>query len=213
MTPEPTGTGTGTITETAQRSAPGTVEGLVRRVGEVRDEVRIVGEDAEGLHGTLQSHALDARTAELAQREAVSLLTELSTERGLSWTLIGKLLGISQTSVRKWRRGQTVSPENWRQIAKLLAFLETLQASCPTICDQASWLEMRISDETTLTPADLYAMGRYQLLLDLAGLRYAPHEVLAALDPKWRTQYGVDDRFQVTLGPDGEPSIVIREQP
>lgn len=139
MTPEPTGTGTGTITETAQRSAPGTVEGLVRRVGEVRDEVRIVGEDAEGLHGTLQSHALDARTAELAQREAVSLLTELSTERGLSWTLIGKLLGISQTSVRKWRRGQTVSPENWRQIAKLLAFLETLQASCPTICDQASW--------------------------------------------------------------------------
>lgn len=74
-------------------------------------------------------------------------------------------------------------------------------------------VEMRISDETTLTPADLYAMGRYQLLLDLAGLRYAPHEVLAALDPKWRTQYGVDDRFQVTLGPDGEPSIVIREQP
>jgi len=211
MTPEATGTGTGTITELAQQPATATVDGLVRMVGEVRDEVRIVGEDAEGLHGTLQSRALDTRTAELAQRQPPSLLADLSTDWGLSWRLIGKLLGVSQTSVRKWRRGATVSPENWREIAKLLAFLETLQTSCPAICDQASWLEMRISDESTLTPADLYAMRRCQLLLDLAGLRYAPHEVLAAVDPAWRTKYGEDEHYQVIAGPDGEPSIVVRE--
>jgi transcriptional regulator with XRE-family HTH domain len=213
MTPEQTGSGTGTIAGKAKQAPTATVDGLVQRVGEVRDEVRIVSEDAEGLHGTLQSQALDARTAELAQREPASLLSDLAADRGLSWTLIAKLLGVSQTSVRKWRRGETVSPENRRQVAKLLAFLEALQARCPTICDQASWLEMRIADESTLTPADLYAMRREQLLFDLAGLHHTPHEVLTAVDPAWRAKYGVDDRYEIATAPDGQPSIVIRDTP
>jgi hypothetical protein len=212
MAPDPTATGTGTITEQTGSTAPATVEGLVQNVSAVRDEVRVVSESAEGLHGTLQSHALDTRTAELAQREPASLLAELSSELGLSWTLIGKLLAVSQTSVRKWRRGETITPENRRQIARLLAFLETLASSCPTISDPASWLEVRIAEESTLTPADLYAMRREQLLLDLAGMHHTPHEVLAAVDPAWRKRYGVDERYEVVPGPDGQPSIVVREQ-
>lgn len=212
MTPEPTGSGTGTIAEPDQRTSTATVEGLVRKAGEVRDEVRIVGEDVEGLHGALQSQALDARTAELAQREPANLLTELATDVGLSWTLIAKLLRVSQTSVRKWRRGETPTPEHRRAIAKLTAFLESLQSSSPAMCDPASWLEMRISDESTLTPADLYAMRRYELLLDLAGLHRTPQEVLTAVDPQWRSKYGVSDRYVVTLAPDGQPSIVTSEQ-
>lgn len=213
MSTKPTASDTGTITEPSQQTANATVEGLVRKASEVRDEVRIVGEDVEGLHGTLQTQALDGRTAELGLREPASLLGELADTCGLSWTLIGKLLGASQTSVRKWRRGETVAPENRRAIARLLAFLERLEASSPAMCNQASWLEMRIAEESTLTPADLYAMGRYELLLDLASLRYAPHEVLAAVDPAWRTKYGVDDRFEVTIAPDGQSSVVVREQP
>jgi hypothetical protein len=212
MTPEPTGSGTGTIAEPSQQASTATVEGLVRKAGEVRGEVRIVGEDVEGLHGSLQTQALDARTAELAQRDAVSLLTELATEGGLSWTLIAKLLGVSQTSVRKWRRRETLTPENRRAVAKLVAFLESLQASSPAMCDRASWLEMRISDESTLTPADLYAMRRYELLLDLAGMHRTPQEVLAAVDPQWRTNYGVSDRYEVALAPDGQPTVVVRER-
>ncbi len=212
MTPEPTGSGTGTIAEPPTSTSEATVDGLVRRVGKVRDEVRIVGQDAEGLHGTLQTQVLDERTTELGQRDPVALLAELARAWGLSWTLTGKLLGVSQTSIRKWRRGETVTPENRRGIARLVAFLETLQTSSPAVCDQASWLEMRISDESTLIPADLYAMGRYQLLLDLAGLRYTPHEVLSALDPQWRTKYPTDDRYDVVEASDGQPSVVMRKQ-
>jgi hypothetical protein len=210
MTPEPTGSGTGTITETAQQAAT-TVEGLVRRVGEVRDEVQIVGQDAEGLHGELQTQALDARTAQLAQRSPMELLGMLAEEFGLSWTLIAKLLGVSPTSVRKWRRGETLTPENRRGVARLVAFLQVLQEAAPNICDPASWLEIRISDEAIVTPADLYVMGRCELLLDLAGFRYAPHEVLYALDPKWRQRYAPDERHTVIIAPDGQPSIVARE--
>lgn len=212
MTPESTGSNTGTISEPKQSSGQ-TVDGLVRRVGEVRDEVRIVGQDAEGLHGTLQTQALDERTTELGLGDPPTLLGKLAGTWGLSWRLIGRLLGVSQTSIRKWRRGESATPENRRAIARVLAFLEALQASAPSVCDQASWLEMRISDESTLTPADLYAMARYQLLLDLAGLRYAPHEVLTAVDPQWRAHYPVDEHYEVVEAPDGQPSIVTRERP
>lgn len=211
MTPDPTGTGTGTITEPTQQSATATAEGLAQKVGEVRDEVRIVGEDVEGLHGTLQTRVLDARTAELGQGETANLLGELASTHGLSWRLVGKLLGVSQTSIRKWRRGESVTPEHRRAIAMLLAFLELLHTSSPSMCEEATWLEMRISEESTLTPADLYAMRRYELLLDLAGLRRAPHEVLVAFDPGWRGKYGVDERYEVELAADGQPSIVFRD--
>jgi transcriptional regulator with XRE-family HTH domain len=211
MNPDPTGAGTGTIAEPAQKNSTATAEGLAQKAGEVRDEVRIVGEDVEGLHGTLQTRALDARTAELAQGETASLLSELASTHGLSWRLIGKLLGVSQTSIRKWRRGESVTPEHRRRIAMLLAFLERLHESSPSMCEEASWLEMRISEESTLTPADLYAMRRYELLFDLAGLHRAPHEVLVAFDPGWRVKYGVDERYEVQLAADGQPSIVVHE--
>ncbi len=71
---------------------------------------------------------------------------------------------------------------------------------------------MRISEESTLTPADLYAMNRHELLFDLAALRLAPHEVLYAADPEWRQRYGVDDSFAVVKGPDGLPSIVASDK-
>jgi hypothetical protein len=211
MTPESTGSGTGTITEPAQATST-TVQGLVRRAGEVRDEVQVVGQDAEGLHGELRIHALDARTSELAQRDPTELLRDLSAAYGVSWTLIAKLLSVSQTSVRKWRRGEAITPENRRAIARVVAFLQTLQEAVPNMCDPASWLEMRISDEATLTPADLYLLGRYELLLDLAGLHYAPHEVLYAVDPRWRDRYAPDNSHQVIIAPDGQPSIIVRDE-
>jgi len=209
MSPEGTGTGTGMITEPPK--APATAyDGLARQVGEVRDVVHITKQDAEGLHEQLQGRALDSRTAAVAQREPAELLDDLSAEWGLSWTLAAKLLGVSQTSVRKWRRNESLTPENRRGVARLVAFLEMLRSDYPAVCDQASWLEMRISEESTLTPADLYAMDRCELLFDLAALRCAPHEVLYAVDPEWRASYGVDDRFAVVKGPDGLPSIVMQ---
>lgn len=210
MTPEATGTGTGMITELPQ--APATaIDGLARTAGAVRDQVRVTHEDVDDLHGELQGKVLDGRTAAVAQGEPVELLGSLSTDWGLSWTLAAKLLGVSQTSIRKWRRGEPLTPENRRAVARLVAFLEMLRTDYPAICDQASWLEMRISEESTLTPADLYAMGRCELLFDLAALRCAPHEVLYAVDPGWRSKYGAESGYEVVRGPDGLPSIVAQD--
>ncbi len=207
MTPEPTGSGTGTITQSPP--APATVDGLVRRAGEVRDVVQVVSADAEGLHGELRCQALDARTSELAQRDAAELLNELGG-LGLSWTLVAKLLSVSQTSVRNWRRGEQLSPDSRRAVARVLAFLMTLRETAPTMSDPASWLEMRISEEADVTPADLYAMGKCELLLDLAGLRITPHDALQTADPDWR-DHAPDDRFRIVTAPDGQPSIIVRD--
>ena len=211
MTPDPTGTGTGMITE-LPRTPTTTYEGLAHKAAAVRDEVKVTTEDVEDLHGELQGKALDAHTAGLAQGEPGELLDTLASEWGLSWTLVAQLLGVSQTSVRKWRRGESMTPENRRAVARLVAFLGMLRDGYPAISDHACWLEMRISQESTLTPTDLYAKGRVELLFDLAALRCTPQEVLNAFDPDWHSKYGVESGFEIVKGADGMPSILVKDR-
>ncbi len=210
MTPDPTGTGTGMITELPQ--TPTTYDSLAHQAAAVRDEVKVTTEDVQDLHGELQSKVLDERTAAVAHGEPSELLDTLATEWGLSWTLVAQLLDVSQTSVRKWRRSESMTPENRRAVARLVAFLEMLRDDYPTICDHASWLEMRISEESTLTPTDLYAKGRVELLFDLAALWCTPQEVLSAFDPDWHSKHGVESGFEIVKGPDGMPSIILQDR-
>lgn len=211
MTPDPTGTGTGMITELPQMPTT-TYDGLAHQAAAVRDEVKVTTEDVEDLHGELQGKVLDGRTTAVAQGEPSDLLDTLAIEWGLSWTLVAQLLGVSQTSVRKWRRGESMTPGNRRTVARLVAFLEMLRDEYPAICDHASWLEMRISEESTLTPADLYAKGRVELLFDLAALRCTPQEVLNAFDPDWHSKYSAESGFEIVKGPDGLPSIIVQDR-
>ncbi len=208
---DPTGTGTGMITELAQTTTT-TYDGLANKAAAVRAEVKLTTEDVEDLHGELQGKVLDGRTTAVAQGEPGELLDRLAGEWGLSWTLVAELIGVSQTSVRKWRRGESMTPENRRAVARLVAFLEMLRDQYPVICDHASWLAMRISEESTLTPADLYAKGRVELLFDLAALRCTPQEVLSAFDPDWHSKHGSQSDFEIAKGPDGMPSIILKDR-
>jgi hypothetical protein len=150
----------------------------------------------------------------LGRRDPRELLEDAASTWGLSWSTIGRMLGVSPSAMRKWRRGGgAISSENREQITMLSAFLATMQTCKEPIADMGSWIEMRLRDDTTLTPADLYASGTEGrlLLIDLAAEVMSLVEVLDTFDDDWRTRYARDSAFRVIDdGPDGERAIVQR---
>jgi transcriptional regulator with XRE-family HTH domain len=187
-----------------------TFASISKKAANLRDVVELTGQDVKGLHRETVLAALDERAAVFGVQDPSLLLDVLGTEYGLSWSTVAKMIGVTPTAIRKWRRGEQLTPQNRQRLALLLAFLELLRSPFP-VADPASWLEMPISAEATLTPADLYAANRRDLLVDLASLRQSSHAVLDAFDPAWRTSYATDDRFAVVRAPDG--ALSIREKP
>jgi hypothetical protein len=184
--------------------------GVISEAAAIRDEVGILDADATDLHRRAQLLEVDQRTAQVGMQEPRELLDALGVEWGLSWAGIARLLHVSETAIRKWRRGDQITPENRRRLARLVSMLEMLKASKYPVNDPASWLEMRVSDDATVTPVDLYAANRIDLIFELAGRRKSSHDVLAEFDPEWRSTYAVDQRFTVVDAADGHKAIVMR---
>jgi hypothetical protein len=185
-----------------------TTNALARRAGALRDEVGLLGSDVQDVHRGTQRLELGDRTALFVKSDPHDLLEGLGSTWGLSWSSTGKLVGVSGTAIRKWRRGEKISPENRLQLARLYAFLEMLSEY--PIGDPTSWMEVRISVDATVTPLDLYKADRTDLLFDLASARLGPHAVLDAFDSDWRATHARDSVYTVVTGPDGEPAIAER---
>jgi hypothetical protein len=117
-------------------------------------------------------------------------------------------VAVSATAIRKWRKGDAISADNRRALSRVRAFLDLLERNASPLEDVASWLEMKVSDDATVTAVDLYVADRIDLILDLASARISPHEALQAFDPEWRAKYTRDTNFQVVRASDGMPAIV-----
>lgn len=183
---------------------------LLNEVSVVRDESSHLHERVTDLHQRVRETEIDERTTTTAALNPRVLLSELSEQWGLSWALIARLGGVSPTAIRKWRRGEPMTPENRRAVARLVAVLELAASHGSPLVEPASWLEMPISDTATLTPSDLYLADRVDLLLDLVCANTSPHQVLSEFDPNWRQNYARDARFEVIEGSDGHPMIAER---
>ena len=85
-----------------------------------------------------ESLDLDVRTTAKARSDSESLLEELATDRGLGWSEISRLCGVSVSAVRKWRGGESPSPDRRRRLARLAAFLDLLEEAGGY--KRASWL-------------------------------------------------------------------------
>jgi transcriptional regulator with XRE-family HTH domain len=200
------------MSETAERSLQEHLVGATGasqlvRVGRVRDDLARISTDAQEVHRNELVQVLDSRAAELAQQGSSSLLEQVNVTWGLSWSAVARMIGVSDTAVRKWRRGETVSPENLRQLARSVAFLGLVKEQ-GWISDVAAWLEMRIAEASTLTPADLYPT-HVDVLFELATHRIDPHEALMRFDASWQERYSVDSRVEVSLADDG-PVLRLR---
>lgn len=181
-----------------------TMATLTRQYGKLRDRTSLLDADVGTDHRAAQLRTLELRAGERARADVVTLLTVLSTEQGLGWSDIARLVGVSVQAVRKWRRGDAVTGENRLAVARLVALLDMLSSE---ICvqDPAGWLEIPVIEGYALRHLDLYRLGRADLIFDLAHLRLPPEAAMAELTPEWRQRYALE--HEVYEAEDGQRSV------
>ncbi len=196
-----------TTTDTSTASTLETIRRLQRSYDALTGPVRVLNEDVTAGRREVREWDLDERTAVKARLDALTLLEELSTDRGFSWSDIARLSRVSVSAVRKWRAGETPSPERRRDLARLAAFVDLLDEIAP-VADPASWMLMRLSDSHTATAADLYLDGRSNDLLEHAQSYFGVGELLDRWNPEWRDATRSD--WESVTAADGEQSITRR---
>ena len=199
--------GTGS-TGVALPSAPTTTAASITRdYGMLRDRTSILDADVANDHRAASLLTLERLAHDLARQDVTNLLNELSTDRGVGWSDIARLVGVSVQAVSKWRRQEPVTGENRLAVARLAAFFDLLEEI--PVHDPAGWLEIPLVQGYSLRHLDLYRNNRADLLFDLAHLRLTPEQAMTELDPDWQQSFRLE--HEVFDAGDGHLSIRHRQ--
>lgn len=182
---------------------------LLAETAELRDDFMRGAARAQELHEDVELVELE-RNARSLELESTPELLEALGDDGFSWATIARVLEVTPTAIRKWRKGAGVSSHNHQRLAHLLAMARMLARVQPRIDDVAFWLETPCREDTTLLRLDLYRAQANNALLALAAERRQAVEVLDDVVPDWRRLHARDERFQLTWAEDGAPLIVMR---
>src|SRR5680860_862041 len=104
MAGQPTGTSAGGVTDYVP-SAPNATRALSIRADYLRTNVDSLGGEVQELHDDARTLDLDSRTLDKSKKSVPALLDELASERGMGWSDIAEVIGVSISAVRKWRKG------------------------------------------------------------------------------------------------------------
>ncbi|MDE2718261.1 MAG: hypothetical protein OXI33_14795 [Chloroflexota bacterium] len=159
------------------------------------------------VHRDSPQHQLEFRADAAAKRSPSDLLNELA-DKGYSWTSVTRVVGVSIPAIRKWRNGSSLSGDNRRRLAQLVALVNVLEEDY-LIQDSASWLDMPLA-QSSFTGIDVLAAGRAHELMQYAAEHVSSKDLLDSTIPDWRET--LDDRFEVYEAPDGEPAIRVRSR-
>ena len=188
-----------------------TIREAVEDVGYLRNQTGLLVDDSLDLHRSveqLHSEALDVQLRTLANRrvrEELSALLEELSDLGFSWRDIARTSGVSVPALRKWRLGAPATGENRKRVATMAAFCAIAHEEY-LIREVASWLETPIHLAAPITPMDMIANDRWDLVLRLASTDgQDPELVLDEFEPDWRQRY--DSPVEVFTGPDGLPGV------
>ncbi|MGH3771603.1 MAG: hypothetical protein ACRDRW_09445 [Pseudonocardiaceae bacterium] len=155
------------------------------------------------LHQQSRYAEWNARTNTRGRASTQQMLDELAA-LGFAWRDVAKLVGVSVAAIQKWRRGEGVTGANRQKVASLLAACDLACEHCG-IQEVASWFEMPLRLGVPVTPVDLWACGRSDLVLNFASGHADSEQVLTGWDSRWRDRYRSD--FDVFRGADGQLSI------
>lgn len=154
----------------------------------------------EQLHDFLREN-IEKRAAAKARSGVPALLVELTEDRGLSWVDLARLVKVSVSAVRKWRRGGDATAESRLNLARVAAVLDLLAEFA--VADPAQWMEipLPLPPGYTIRPIDLYEHGDLTGILAIAANRRDAEDVLDGSLPNWRDTCRSD--FEVAKAPDG----------
>ena len=206
---QPTGTSAGGVSDYAP-SAPSETRTLSLRADYLRSEVDMLGGEMRELHSEVRDHDLTDRSLAKSKKSVSNLLEELASDRGMGWSDIAEVVGVSVSAVRKWRQGGVASPESRTKLARIAALLDVLEQK-GIIEDPAAWMEMDFTLDPGyfIRPLDLYLEGHVSELIELAEQRQTTAQVLDQVRPNWRQQRS---NFEVIVDYDGERSIRRRDE-
>lgn len=173
----------------------------------LRDIATAVHDQVTALDQRTRVQCLDDLTTSLQGTAASELLHELSRQWGLSWVTIARLVDVSPTAVRKWRRGEAPVPVHRRSLARATVFMRMVSNALPPTADAGEWLCLPLSDRAPLAPLDLYTENALEVAFEFAAERITGRAALDRCDPEWETTYPADN-FDVVVADDGIPSIV-----
>lgn len=209
-TATPTPTYARGVTDYAEIAALPSTQAISLRADYLRTNVDTLGGEVQELHGETRELDLTERTFEKTKKSVATLLEELTVERGMGWSDIAEVVGVSVSAIRKWRKGGDASPESRKSLARIAALLDVLDKKV-LVEDPAHWLEMDLDlgPGYFIRPLDLYLEGHATALINMAEHRRSPVQVLDDVRPDWRS--GRSD-FEVFPDTDGERSIRKRRE-
>ena len=201
---QPTGTSAGGVSDYAL-TAPNETRSLSLRADYLRTRVDMLGDEVQELHGEVRERDLTDRTLEKTKKSVAGLLDELKSDRGMGWSDIAEVLGVSISAIRKWRQGGDANPERRSKLARMATLLDVLEEK-GLIQDPAAWMEMDLPLDAGyfIRPLDLYLEGHVPALIELAEQRQTVTQMLDQVRPNWRASRS---DFEVFLDRDGERSI------
>jgi transcriptional regulator with XRE-family HTH domain len=206
---QPTGASAGDVSDYAPL-LPNSTRALSLRADYLRTEVETLGGEVQELHGEARELDLADRTVQKAKKSVSGLLEELAGARGMGWSDIAEIVGVSISAVRKWRRGGDASPESRSKLARVAALLDVLEEK-GLVQDPAAWMEMDLPLDPGyfIRPLDLYLEGHALKLIDLAEQRQTVAQVLDQVKPNWRANRS---DYEVFIDTDGQRSIRRRDE-
>jgi hypothetical protein len=181
---------------------------LTEDIGHIRQQARDLHEVTDQLHQRSHYAEWNDRTSWRGRSSTQDLLNKLA-ELGFAWRDIARLVGVSVPAVQKWRRGEGTTGENRQRVASLVAACD-LVAEHYGIKEVASWFEVPLLLGVPVTPVDLWAGERPDLVFDYASGHTDSDHILTDWDPGWRERYHSD--FEVFRADDGRHSIRLKEQ-
>ncbi len=180
------------------------------RTAELRDSTATLAADVTEIHESSQEIELAALTQKLESSSPVDLLDEMADDFVFPWAVLARVIGVTPAAIRKWRRGETVTPGFHHSLAAFVAFCRLLRKREPRIENVARWMEMPAAARSDITRVDLYIDGHRTPLLDMSAVRVTGEQVLDDTDPAWRDRAARSGRFKVLRHEDGSTSIVPR---
>lgn len=179
---------------------------LTEEIGGDRSEVHVLQENFDDLHKRTHDVEWRVATAERAKASVETMLGELA-DLGFSWRDIARLIKVSVPAIQKWRKGEKASGDSRKKLASLLAACDLISTHY-MVAEIASWFEMPLSS-APITPVDLYAADRADLIFEFAGGHVDPEALLTEFEPDWRERYRSD--FETFVAGDGNHSIRMKD--
>ncbi|MBC7762513.1 MAG: hypothetical protein H7201_12125 [Candidatus Saccharibacteria bacterium] len=180
---------------------------LTDETGFLRTRARLLSQEVDETHQRthqLEWQILSGKRGTAAPQKNLEQLADL----GFAWRDLARLLGVSVPAIQKWRKGEGVSGDNRRKVASLLAACDLISEHY-LIEEIASWFEMPLVDDVPVTPVDLWAQGRPELVFDYAGGHVDPETTLGLFDSDWKERYS--SNFESFVGEDGNRSLRMKD--